>query len=88
MIIEEYERRGIALLPQPLLDYKADLYRAQDLKERERILADMRMMLGEEVSPLVQHAKWLFKPPANTLLTLPHMIPRLDVQLDAVNALK
>jgi hypothetical protein len=63
MIVEQYERRGLAAPPQPLLDYKADMYRAPDPEARERASSDMRAALTEQVSPLVRHAKFLFRRP-------------------------
>lgn len=63
MIIEEYEGHGLAVPPQPLLDYKADLYRARERETCERIRSEMRSTITEQLSPLVQHAKSLFGPP-------------------------
>jgi len=62
MIVEEYERRGLSVPPQPLLDYKADLYRVRDPKERERVRSEMRSASTEQLSPLAQHARSLFWP--------------------------
>lgn len=62
MMIEQYERLGLPVHPQPLLDYKADMYREQDPEERARIRAEMGAVLREEVAPLIQMAKHMFAP--------------------------
>ena len=62
MMIEHYERLGLPVPPQPLLDYKADMYREQDPEERARIRAEMGAVLQEEVAPLMQMAKHMFAP--------------------------
>jgi hypothetical protein len=62
MILEHYGRSGLTVPPQPLLDYKADLYREQDPQERARIRAEMGAVLREEVAPLIQMARHLFAP--------------------------
>jgi hypothetical protein len=62
MMIEQYERRGLTVPPQPLLDCKADLYREQDPEARARIRAEMGAMLEPEVAHLLQVAKHMFAP--------------------------
>jgi hypothetical protein len=62
LIIEQYERHGLRVPPQPLLDYKADLYRELDPEARCRIRADMGAVLREEVAPLIRMAKHMFAP--------------------------
>jgi len=62
MMIEHYERLGLPVPPQPLLDYKADIYREQDPEERARIRAEMGAVLREEVAPLIQMAQRMFAP--------------------------
>ena len=62
MILEHYGRSGLTVPPQPLLDYKADLYREQDPQERARIRTEMGAVLREEVAPLIQMARHLFAP--------------------------
>lgn len=62
MMIDHYQRRGLTVPPQPLLDYKADLYREQDPETRARIRTEMGAMLRDEVAPLIQMAKHMFAP--------------------------
>lgn len=62
LIIEQYERHGLRVPPQPLLDYKADLYRELDPEARRRIRADMGAVLREEVAPLIRMANHMFAP--------------------------
>lgn len=66
MIVEEYQRHGLEPPSQPILDYKADLYRAQDVKDRELILEEMRTLRGEALSSLREEAKGLFTPPPDS----------------------
>jgi hypothetical protein len=62
MMIEQYERHGLPVPPQPLLDYKADLHREQDPEARRRMRAEMGAVLREEIAPLIQMAKHMFAP--------------------------
>ena len=62
MIVDEYERHGLSVPPQPLLDYEADIYRLRDPEERERVRSEMLSVAREQLSPLAHHAKSLFWP--------------------------
>jgi hypothetical protein len=62
MVIEQYKRYGLRVPPQPLLDYKTDLYREVDPEARRRIRAEMGAVFREEVAPLIQMAKHMFAP--------------------------
>jgi hypothetical protein len=62
MILEQYQHYGLTVPPQPLLDYKADLYREQDPQARAQIRAEMGAVVRDEIAPLIQMAKHLFAP--------------------------
>ena len=62
LIIDEYERHGLRVPAQPLLDYKADLYRIRESGERERIRSEMESVMKDRISEITEKVRSLFRP--------------------------